>query len=86
MLCDAALAQRAGSSRRGRSRAAAATHVDEPAAHGAALVRAGQLEPLDRAERLAVAPATARARGEHPVEALELREPERAGELARGGS
>ena len=55
----------------------------EPAAAVAAGVRARQLEPLDAGERLAVARGDPRAGGEHAVEALELGEADRAGEVGQ---
>ena len=56
-------------------------HVDEPAAAVAAGVRARQLQALDAGQRLAVQRRHARAGGQHLVEALELGQPERAGDV-----
>ena len=55
--------------------------VDEPAAHVPALVRAGQLEALDPARAPPVGVGDAGARREHPVEAVELGQADRAGDL-----
>ena len=88
LALHAALAQRADDVVAvGPSAGTCTTNTNQPrTSPGRRAVLARQAEPLARqaGQRLAVPAAATRARaGEHVVEAVELREPERAGDVAQ---